>query len=197
MQAVIDAIGDGRLDFEVAVVISNNADAVALERAASNDIPAVHLSSRTHPDPPALDREMADTLSGHGCDWILLAGYMKLVGPVTLQRFEGRILNIHPALLPEFGGPGMYGAKVHEAVIAAGRKVTGVTIHLVDEEYDRGPIIARREVPVLESDTPGTLAQRVLEQEHEFLVTTLREIAEGQYPLKSPRHRDRRYDRPS
>jgi phosphoribosylglycinamide formyltransferase-1 len=185
MQAIIDACRGGVLDAEVRVVISNNAESPALRRARDQQIPAVHLSSRTHPDPAELDAAIAGTLAGHGVDLVLLAGYMRKVGARTLARFPQRILNIHPALLPKFGGEGMYGRRVHEAVLASGEPMTGVTIHLVDEEYDRGPVVAQREVPVLPGDSVDTLAARVLEQEHQLYVETLVRVAEGDLDLNA------------
>jgi phosphoribosylglycinamide formyltransferase-1 len=113
----------------------------------------------------------------------VLAGYMKKIGPRTLARYRGLVLNIHPALLPKFGGQGMYGRRVHEEVLAAGDRMTGVTVHLADEEYDRGPILAQREVPVVRGDTVDSLAARVLEAEHALYVETLARIARGEIRL--------------
>jgi phosphoribosylglycinamide formyltransferase-1 len=122
-------------------------------------------------------------LERHGADTVILAGYMKRLGDITLKAYRGRILNIHPALLPKFGGKGMYGKRVHEAVLAAGEKVTGVTIHLIDENYDTGPIINQCRVPVLENDTADSLSQRVLTHEHRLYVETLQMIADGRIRL--------------
>jgi len=183
MQAIINACKEGRLDADPAVVISNNSDSTALERARREGIPRYHLSGATHPDPAQLDAAMLQTLEGHEVDLVILAGYMKLLGPQTLARYRGRILNIHPALLPKFGGKGLYGKAVHEAVLAAGEKVTGVTIHLVDERYDAGPIVAQCEVPVVADDTPYSLAARVLEREHQIFAETLQKIAQGEIDL--------------
>ena len=183
MQAIIDACKEGRLDAKPAVVISNNSESTALERARHEGIPHYHLSSTTHPDPAGLDVAILRTLEEHGVDLVILAGYMKLLGPQTLTRYRGRILNIHPALLPKFGGRGLYGKKVHEAVLAAGELVTGVTIHLVDERYDAGPIVAQSKVPVLEGDTVDSLAARVLEREHELFAETLQKIVHGEIDL--------------
>lgn len=183
MQAVIYACKQGIVDGEVRVVISNNPDAGALQRAGTEGIPAFRLSSRTHPDPEDLDRAICRTLQDHGAELIVLAGYLKKLGPITLEAYADRVLNIHPALLPKFGGPGMYGRRVHEAVLSAGDQTTGVSIHLVDEEYDHGEVVARETVPVLEGDTPETLAERVLQREHVLLVETLRRIADGELTL--------------
>ncbi len=179
MQAIIDACKEGRLDAKPCVVISNNSESMALQRAKTEGIAAYHLSSQTHPDPALLDGAIFQVLERHGVDTVILAGYMKKLGAQTLQAYRGRILNIHPALLPKFGGQGMYGKRVHEAVLAAGEKVTGVTIHIVDEHYDAGSIINQCEVPVLEGDTAETLAERVLTHEHRLYVETLQRISQG------------------
>lgn len=180
MQAVIDACKTGRLNAEPCVVISNNGDAEALEKAEREGIPHYHLSSKTHPDPQRLDEEILGVLERHRADWVVLAGYMKKLGPEVLLEFRGRIINIHPALLPKYGGRGMCGDTVHAAVLAAGEKETGVTIHLVDEQYDHGKILAQCPVPVLPGDTVESLSGRVLEREHGFLVETLERIARGE-----------------
>jgi phosphoribosylglycinamide formyltransferase-1 len=183
MQAVMDACKNGTIEAVPAVVISNNSRSGALDRASREGVPGRHLSSATHPDPVALDGAILDTLRGHGVDLIMLAGYMKKLGPRTLRHFKNRVLNIHPALLPKHGGKGMYGLRVHEAVLAAGDRETGVSIHIVDEEYDRGAVIAQRRVPVQDGDTPEVLAARVLEQEHGLLVETLAKVASGELAL--------------
>ncbi len=183
MQAIIDAWKGGRLHVEPAVVISNNSGSGAMERARREDIPAFHLSGATHPSSSDLDAAITRVLEDHGVDLVILAGYMKLLGPQTLARYRGRILNIHPALLPKYGGRGLYGIKVHEAVLAAGERVTGATIHVVDERYDAGPILAQSEVPVLEGDDADALAARVLDTEHRLYVETLERIAQGEIDL--------------
>jgi phosphoribosylglycinamide formyltransferase 1 len=183
MQAIIDATKQGVLPAEVVVVISNNAGSMAATRAATEGIAFRHLSGVTHPAPEDLDAEIGRVLAEAGVDLVVLAGYMKKVGPQTIDRFPGRIVNIHPALLPKFGGVGMYGMHVHRAVLDAGDEVTGVTVHLVDQEYDRGPIVAQCEVKVLEGDDADTLAARVLEREHAFYVETLCRIVSGELDL--------------
>ena len=179
LQAVLDAIRDDRLDATLVVVISNNAGAGALGRARAAGVPDRHLSGRTHPDPVALDAAIRDELTNHGADVVLLAGYMKKLGPGTLAAFRNRILNVHPALLPKHGGPGMYGIAVHEAVLAAGDEEPGASIHLVEEEYDAGPVIAQKRVAVDPDATPESLRLRVLEAEHTLVVETLQRIAAG------------------
>lgn len=179
MQAIIDACLEGRLAAEPCVVISNNRNAEALQRAQKAGVPAYHMNSKTHPDPNALDLAIVDVLRRHGVNLLILAGYMRKVGPQTLREFWSRILNIHPALLPKFGGQGMYGMHVHEAVIRSGDRETGITIHVVDEEYDQGPIVSQCRIPVEPGDTPESLRERVLAREHEFFVETLVKIASG------------------
>ena len=124
MQAIIDAINAGTLDVNPVVVISNNSNSKAFDRAKNENIPRHHISGKTHPDPDESDRAMCETLQKYKADLVILAGYMKKIGDKTLSAFNGRILNIHPALLPKFGGQGMYGLRVHEAVLAAGQDTT-------------------------------------------------------------------------
>ena len=185
LQSILDACRTGSLDAEVRVVISNNSRALALERARVAGIPAIHLSNVTHPAPDALDAAIEQTLKCHRVEVVALAGYMKKLGPRTLAAYRSRVLNVHPALLPKFGGQGMYGDRVHAAVLASGDRVTGVSVHLVDEEYDRGPVVSQVEVPVLPDDTPETLAARVLAQEHTLYPKTLQRIASGEIDLSA------------
>lgn len=184
MQAIIDACREGRLAADPVAVISNNSASTALERAKREGIFGIHLSTATHPAPDDLDAAILSVLEERRVDLVILAGYMKRLGPRTLQRFKGRVLNIHPALLPKYGGAGMYGLRVHEAVLAAGEKATGITIHLVDEEYDHGKIINQCQVPVAKDDTPETLSARVLRREHSFFVETLQRITNGEISLE-------------
>jgi phosphoribosylglycinamide formyltransferase-1 len=156
MQAIIDACKTGALGASTAVVISNNSGSGALARAKKEGIPWYHLSDETHPNPQGLDQAILDAMREHAVDVIALVGYLKKLGPRTLSRFAGRILNIHPALLPKFGGKGMYGMHVHEAVIASGETESGVSIHIVDAEYDTGPVIAQARVSIEPTDTPET-----------------------------------------
>ena len=183
MQAVIDACREGRLEAEPRVVISNNSRSGALRRADEADIPRYHVSTVTHPGDDARDRAIVDILERHGVDLVVLGGYMKELGPQTIARFRNRIVNVHPALLPKFGGRGFYGIAVHEAVLASGDSVTGPTIHLVDEQIDHGAVLAQSRVAVLKGDTAETLAERVLEVEHSMYVETLRRIASGDIDL--------------
>ncbi len=185
LQSIMDACRAGSLDAELRVVISNNSGSLALERARAEGIPTAHLSSVTHPAPDALDAAIERTLKRHGVEVVALAGYMKKLGSRTLASYRNRVLNVHPAILPKFGGQGMYGDRVHAAVLESGDRVTGVTVHLVDEEYDQGPVIAQVEVPALPDDTPETLAERVLAQEHIIYPKTLQRIASGEIDLST------------
>ena len=184
LQAIIDACKRGELNAQVCVVISNNSGSRALQRARDEGIPAYHLSAVTHPN--SLDAEICRTLQDHDVDLVLLAGYMRLLGPITLTRYHNRVLNSHPALLPKFGGKGMYGNNVHKAVLDAGETVTGVTIHYVDEQYDHGETLAQCEVPILSDDTLDTLEERVKERERRFWIETLSEFAESFLKIPSP-----------
>ena len=145
---------------KIALVASNRADSPALIRAATASLDIASFDTADD------GTELLDLLRKFRIDLVVLAGYLKRIPPLVIRDYSGRIINIHPALLPAFGGEGMYGARVHEAVIAAGAKESGVTVHLVDDEYDRGPIVAQWRVPVEKSDTPESLAARVLAVEH-------------------------------
>ncbi len=183
-QAIIDACEAGLIEGDVAVVVSNNSKAGVLERARRHGIPAHHLSNYDYPDDADLDRAFAELLRGCDVNLVALAGYMKKRGAAFIAAFPNRIVNIHPALLPgPHGGVGKYGLHVHESVLAAGDEVTGVSIHLVDEEYDHGPVVARREVPVLPDDTPASLQKRVLAVENEFYPAVLAAVERGEVDL--------------
>lgn len=168
LQSLIDALGP-LAPARVARVISNRADAGALDRARRASIPTTVLQNPL--DPNELLNALGDA------DLVVLAGYLKLIPAAVVARFPRRLVNIHPALLPAFGGPGMYGRRVHEAVLASAATESGATVHYVDEQYDRGPIIAQRRVPVHPGDTVDTLAQRVLTAEHELLPEVVLDLA--------------------
>lgn len=183
MQAIIDACKEGRIKGEPCIVISNNSDSMALVRAKNEGIPFCYRSQKTHPSEEELDKEILSILRKHSVNVIILVGYMKMIGPKVLNEYKGRILNIHPALLPKYGGKGMYGKRVHEKVLENKEKITGVTVHIIDEEYDKGKIINQCEIPVYEDDTADTLSTRVLVREHEFIVETLIKINAGEIIL--------------
>jgi phosphoribosylglycinamide formyltransferase 1 len=179
LEALVRALGP-QAPARVVLVLSNRADAPALERAAGRGIATVTL--RDHAD----GNEWLRALERHGVELVVLAGYLKLVPVAVIERYRGRILNVHPALLPAFGGRGMYGRRVHEAVLASGARESGATVHLVDEVYDRGAILGRARVPVLAGDDPETLAARVLEAEHRLLPAAVLAAAEAGHPVPIP-----------
>ncbi len=177
LQALLDAAAAGA-PYEVAVVIANLADAPALDRARRAGVPAHFVDHRGRPRRD-FEADLVQILRAARVDLVCLAGFMRILSPWFVAQFPGRILNIHPALLPSCGGPGMYGLRVHEAVLAAGATQSGCTIHLVDETVDGGPIVAQATVSVLAGDTPATLAARVAEAEHRLYPVVVRTIAEG------------------
>ena len=168
LQALLDALHDS-LIARVTRVISNRPAAGALQRARRAGVPTTVL--RDAGDPGELQAALGDA------QLVVLAGYLRLVHPSIVARFRGRMINIHPALLPDFGGPGMYGHRVHEAVLASGAKESGATVHFVDEQFDSGAIIAQEKVPIEPGDTPDSLAARVLEAEHRLLPNVVLELA--------------------
>jgi phosphoribosylglycinamide formyltransferase 1 len=184
LQAILDACAEGRIGARVVAVISNNGGSGALRRARAAGADALHLSGKTHPGPGELDSAMTEALATRGVEVVMLAGYMKKLEAGLLSRYRGRILNTHPALLPKFGGHGMYGMHVHEAVLRAGERESGPSVHLVDGEYDTGPVLAQATVPVEPSDTPDTLAARVQERERRLVVEVLGNIALGAISLE-------------
>lgn len=180
LQAILDAIARKTLpNSRVVVVVSNNGDAGALEIARQQSIPAIHKHRGQFSSDEEFAASLLDTLDDYGANFIALAGYMKKLHPSLISRFRNRILNIHPALLPAFGGKGMFGQYVHEAVIAGKSQISGATVHLVDEEYDRGPVVLQKTIPVAPNDTPASLAEKVLKIEHEIYPQAIRLFAEG------------------
>lgn len=181
LQAIIDAIASGTLHASVAVLISNNSRSGAMQRARAAGIPTVHISGVTHPDEARRDQAICDALRAAGVELVVLAGYMKPLGQLTLCSFDGRIINTHPSLLPKFGGAGFFGIHVHAAVLHAGESTTGASVHLVRGDYDTGPVIARCELPVLPGDTPESLQERVKPAERSLLVDVLRRWSDGEF----------------
>jgi len=168
-QSIIDAIAEKSLHAEIAGLITNNPDAGALERAQQNDIPERVFRLSDYPDTESYTNDLVDQLDEWKPDLIVLAGYLKKIPVEVIRQYENRIINIHPALLPKYGGKGFYGIKVHRAVIASGDRESGCTVHIVTEEYDKGPILAQVKVSVQKDDTPEILQQRVLKEEHRLL----------------------------
>lgn len=185
--SLINAIKAGRLNAEMKVLISNKKNAGALNIARENQIPDVFISPKRFNDLLEFDHQILETLKKYDVNFVVLAGYLKLLSIDLVRAYKNRILNIHPALLPSFGGKGMYGHHVHEAVINRGCKVSGVTVHLVDELYDHGPIVMQRCVPVLENDAPDTLAARVLIEEHKIFAEALQLFAEEKVQIDDRR----------
>jgi phosphoribosylglycinamide formyltransferase 1 len=183
MRAIVAAMEAGRLSGSARIVISNNAESPALTFAREHGIAAEHISQAKLGEGGDVDAAVRDALAAAGAEWVVLSGYMRRIGPLTLARFPNRILNIHPAMLPKHGGPGMYGAHVHRSVLNSGDRTSGITIHLVDGEYDQGAVVAQRKVMLVPNDTPETLATRIQEQEPEFFVETLKRINEGKIKL--------------
>jgi phosphoribosylglycinamide formyltransferase 1 len=179
-QSILAAIQQGRIpNARIAVVVSNNSGAGILEIARDNSLPAVHLSHRQFPTEDEFVDALLSLLKVHGVNFIVLAGYMKRIHRRVIEAYRRRIINIHPALLPRHGGAGMYGHHVHEAVIAAGDRISGATVHFVDEEYDHGSIVLQKTVSVTRDDTPETLAAKVLDIEHEIYPEAIRRLATG------------------
>jgi phosphoribosylglycinamide formyltransferase-1 len=185
-RAIVAAGRKGELRTNPVLLISNNGDSPALAWARENKIGAQHISAKTEGSDAEADAAIAAALSMAGADLVILAGYMRKLGPETLGVFKNRILNVHPALLPKFGGTGMYGRKVHEVVLASGDTESGVTIHVVDEVYDHGKIVAQDKVPVQAGDTPETLAARVQAREQTLYVEVLKKIFSGEIDLDRP-----------
>ncbi len=179
-QALLEKIREGSIpQAKIAVVISNSSTAGVLGIARANSLPAVHCSRQKVASDEEFLLLLRETLSEYNVNFLVLAGYMKMLPQEIVREFRHRILNVHPALLPAFGGKGMYGHHVHEAVIAYGAKVSGATVHLVDEEYDHGPVVLQSCVAVDVSDSPDSLAQKVLAIEHRLLPEAVRLFAEG------------------
>lgn len=183
MQAIVDGCKQGKINADVKILICNNPDAYVVERAKNEEIPYEIVNAKTCGSEVGISDRILSLMQEYRIDMIFLAGYMRKMPIAVLEQYDNRIFNIHPALLPKYGGKGMYGIHVHEAVIAAGEKESGVTIHRVNSQYDSGEIIRQATVPVMEGDTPDTLAARVLEREHLFLVEVISDIADGKIQL--------------
>ena len=186
LQAILDAIRNGSLAARVTCVISNRTDAMALERASRAGIPALAIRHQTFENREAFDRALVAALREHGVDWVVLAGFMRVLTPELLRAFPGRVVNIHPSLLPAFPG-----RDAQRQALEHGVKVTGCTVHFVDEGVDSGPIIAQRAVDVEPGDTLETLSQRIHTAEHELFVGVLKDIADGRLAPSNTAQRPR------
>jgi phosphoribosylglycinamide formyltransferase-1 len=184
LQALTDSIRKRKLKAEIGIVISNNSNAFALKRARRNRIKALHLSRQQFRSQPEFDRKLVSSLKKQRIHLICLAGYMKRLSPTVVRAFRNKIINIHPAPLPRFGGKGMYGLDVHRAVIRSGVKNTAVSVHLVDYKFDHGPVIYHEAIPVRKSDTPQGLQKRVLNIEHRVYPHVVGLFAEGKVTIK-------------
>lgn len=173
MQAIIDEVEEKRIDAKIAGLIANKPGIKAIERAKKYDIPVCVI---TDSDPVSYTSKLENKLAEWEPDLIVLAGFLKKIPDSVIKVYKNKIINIHPALLPKFGGKGFYGLNVHKAVIESGDKVTGCTVHYVNEEYDKGPVISQKKVEVLPDDTPEVLAKRVLKAEHELLPSVIRKL---------------------
>jgi phosphoribosylglycinamide formyltransferase-1 len=188
LQALLDAWRAHQFrNAEITVVASDKPGAGALKRAAALQVPTLVLEPSQYPNAVAFDQDMALRLSEYGVQLICLAGYMRILTPEFVHKFPQKILNIHPALLPAFGGKGMYGHHVHEAVLKSGAKFSGCTVHFVDEGTDTGPIILQAVVPVLDSDTPEQLAERILIEEHRLYPRAVSLVCEGRLRIAGKR----------
>lgn len=182
LQALVDAIREGRLDATIALVISNRADAQGLARARAAGIEALHLDHRGWPSRDDFDRTLARELRARDIGLVCLAGYMRLVGAPLLEAFPNAILNIHPSLLPAFPG-----VDAQRQALDHGVKVSGVTVHFVTSELDNGPIVTQCAVPVLDGDTPETLAARILVEEHRAYLEAVRIVLDGNWRIEGRR----------
>jgi phosphoribosylglycinamide formyltransferase 1 len=183
VRTIVDAVSAGQLQAQPVLLIGNNSRSQCFDIAHENGLVTAHLSSATHPSPDNLDAAILHQLNEHQIDLVVLAGYMKRLGPQTVRAYRNRIINVHPSLLPLHGGQGMYGDAVHQDVLASGDTVSGASVIMVDEEYDHGPVIAQCTVPVHDDDTLETLKQRVQEAEGPLYVETIAAIQRGDIDL--------------
>jgi len=186
LQALIDQIEQKKLEgVKIEVVISSRRDAFALERARKHGIKTVAITRQDYPEPQQFEQALLEQLKQHNVDLVVLAGYLRIVPRNIVARYPNRIINVHPSLIPSFSGIGYYGLKVHEAVLKRGVKVTGATVHFVDEGTDTGPIILQKAVNVLEGDTPVSLQRRVMEEaEWVILPEAVRLISQGKITIE-------------
>ncbi len=187
LQNIIDHIDRGELDAEVACVVSSRTKAYGLERARNHNIPAIAVNRKDYDDLDQFNCDIWEALREHGSELIVFGGFMSLLD--IPDDYVNRIVNVHPALIPAFCGKGMYGHHVYEAVLEYGAKITGVTVHLVDREYDHGPVVMQESVPVLEDDTPDSLADRVMAKEREVYIKALQLFAQGRVKVEGRRVR--------
>jgi phosphoribosylglycinamide formyltransferase-1 len=184
LKAIINARKSGKIKSKVVLVISNNSASGALNTAKKNRIPSYHLSQKLFETPAEFNRKLLALLTKFKIDLIILAGYMKIVSSAIIRKYRNRILNIHPALLPAFGGKGMYGMNVHEAVLKSGTKTSGATVHLVNEQYDKGPVVLQKEVKVKDDESAETLRKKVLRLEHKLYPAAIKLFEDEKVSVK-------------
>lgn len=175
-RAIIEAIRSGKLDAEIGILITNNRDSSILQWCLDNDVEVHHISAKTHRGEENEDEAIQTVLRDADTDLVVCSGYMKKIGPATLRVYPYKILNIHPALLPKFGGKGMYGDHVHKAVLSAGESESGATVHYVTDGIDEGPIIKQQVIPVAANDTVETLRSKIQRCEPELYLSALKDI---------------------
>lgn len=178
-QSIIDRKDSGDLSINIALMIGNNSKSYCFKRAENHGIPTLHLPPSRYDSSEEYVFVLSQALKEKEIDLIVLAGYMKKLPSEIVSQYRNKIMNIHPGLLPAFGGQGMYGKRVHQAVLDYGAKISGITVHFVDEEYDHGPVILQKTVDVLDEDTADTLAERVLKLEHQYYWQAVKAFAEG------------------
>ncbi len=178
LQALLDGLDSHSTPASITLVVSNRRDAFGLERAKAAGVESLYIGRGNHPEAQARGQALFEALESRGIDWVVLAGYLDILPPEVTKRYTRRILNIHPALIPSFCGMGYHGLKVHEAALQRGVKVSGATVHFVDEGADTGPILCQETVPVLPDDTAESLQKRVLEVEHRILLEAVKAAAE-------------------
>jgi phosphoribosylglycinamide formyltransferase-1 len=187
LKSIIRSQKSGKINSKVAIIISNNSNSGALNIAKANQIPGFHLSQKMFNSEGEYVDRFFELLRSHNVDLIVLAGYMKMIPEEIVKQYRNRILNIHPALIPSFCGKGLYGIHVHEAVLNYGVKVTGVTVHLVDEEYDTGPIVLQKTVKIKDDDTPESLQKRVLKWEHRIFPEAIKLFESKKFNIEGRR----------
>ena len=177
-QAITEACKSGEIKGEVALLISNNKKSQAIARAKNLHIQFLHISENVEPNEQLRDTKISSLLNEHNCELVVLAGYMKKLSSTVIDSFSGKIINIHPSLLPKYGGKGMYGSKVHKEVLKNKEYVSGVTVHLVNSDYDKGEILSQQTIPITENETPESLAEKARRVEHHLIIKTIKEIIE-------------------
>lgn len=191
-QTIHQKIREGYISAQVVLLITDNSQAGAIAFAREHLIPASLVKPGDFPSPEAFGRQLLRILEQYQTDFIILAGYLKKIPPNVIEEYQNRILNIHPALLPAFGGEGMYGSRVHEAVFRSGAKISGVTVHLVNNDYDAGPIVLQKAVAIEDCDSPEEIAAKVLKEEHRAFPEAIKLLLENEVAIEGQRVRIRK-----